>query len=198
MIVVGLTGSIGMGKSVLARQLRSLRIPVHESDKAVHRLMAKGGAGVKPVGKLFPESLKNGAIDRKILGQIVFNNPAARKKLEKILHPLVRMDSEAFLKKCRQKGRKLAVLDVPLLFETGQEKRFDHIICVTAPQFVQKQRVLLRPNMTEARLKAILKLQVPDAVKRRRSDTVIDTSKGYRSSLSAVKKVIARLKEEKK
>lgn len=193
MIVIGLTGSIGMGKSVLARQFRELGVPVHESDKCVHRLLAKGGAGVKPVAKLFPESLIKGAIDRKILGAIVFKNPAARKKLEKILHPLVRKDSDAFLKKHRQKGKKLAVLDVPLLFETKQEKRFDHIVCVTAPQFVQKSRVLSRPNMTESRLRSILKLQMPDAKKRRKSDTVIDTSKGYRSTKAAAKKLITSL-----
>jgi dephospho-CoA kinase len=193
MIVVGLTGSIGMGKSVLARQLKTLRIPVHESDRAVHKLLAKGGAGVKPVAKAFPESLKNGAIDRKILGRIVFKNASARKKLEKILHPLVRKDSDAFLKKCRQNGRKLAVLDVPLLFETKQEARFDHIICVTAPQFVQKRRVLSRKNMTPKRLRAILALQTPDRVKRAKSDTVINTAHGYSHTRNELKKLIKRL-----
>jgi dephospho-CoA kinase len=150
------------------------------------------------VGKAFPQARKGKRIDRKILGSIVFNNPAARKKLEKILHPLVRKDSDKFLKLCRQKGRKLAVLDVPLLFETKQEKRFDHIICVTAPQFLQKQRVLSRPNMTESRLRAILKLQMPDAEKRRRADTVINTSLGYRATLVSVKKLLKRLRNKER
>lgn len=193
MIVVGLTGSIGMGKSVLARQLRSLKVPVHESDAAVHKLLGPGGAAVTAVGKAFPKSRKGRRIDRKILGEIVFEDPAARKKLEKILHPLVRRESNAFLKKCRQKGRKLAVLDIPLLFETHQESRFDHIICVTAPQFVQKRRVLSRKGMTPARLRAILKLQMSDAQKRKRADTVINTAHGYRSSLADVKRLLKRL-----
>jgi dephospho-CoA kinase len=193
MIVVGLTGSIGMGKSVLARQLRSLRIPVHASDDAVHRLLARGGAGVKPVARAFPAALKGGAIDRKILGEIVFADPAARRKLEKILHPLVRRASNEFIRAQRKLGRKMVVLDIPLLFETGQEGRFDHIICVTAPQFVQKRRVLSRKNMTPKRLRAILALQTPDRVKRAKSDTVINTAHGYSHTRNELKKLIKRL-----
>lgn len=196
MIVVGLTGSIGMGKSVLAAQLRALNIPVHASDEAVHALLGPGGAGVKPVGKAFPEALKGGVIDRRILGSIVFADESARRKLEKILHPLVRRSSEAFLRAQRHKGRKIAVLDIPLLFETRQEGRFDHIICVTAPQFVQSRRVLSRQDMTEARLRSILKLQMPDAIKRRRADSVINTAHGYRGSLGSVKKVLKTLREK--
>ncbi len=195
MMVVGLTGSIGMGKSVLASQLRRLRIPVHASDEAVHRLLGRGGAAVARVAKRFPQALKNGAIDRKILGAVVFADPKARLALEKILHPMVRAASEKFLREQRKKGQKIAVLDIPLLFETGQEGRFDHIICVTAPQFVQTRRVLLRKNMTESRLRAILKLQMPDAVKRRRADTVINTAHGYHGSLKLVKKVLKDLRE---
>lgn len=198
MIVIGLTGSIGMGKSVLARQLRRLKIPVHASDEAVHKLLGPNGAAVEKVTKVFPEARKGNRIDRKILGQIVFKNDAARKKLEKILHPLVRQDSRQFLKEQRQKGRKLAVLDIPLLFETGQAGRFDHIICVTAPQFIQKRRVMLRPNMTQARLREILKLQMPDAKKRALADTVIDTSHGYRASLMAVKKLLKELRAKER
>jgi len=194
MIVVGLTGSIGMGKSALARQIRTLKIPVHESDAAVHKLLGRGGKAVRPVARRFPAALKDNAIDRKILGRIVFADPQARRDLEKILHPLVRADSKEFIKLNRHKGCKLAVLDIPLLFETQQMRRFDHIICVTAPQFVQKRRVLSRPNMTESRLRAILKLQIPDAIKRRRADTVINTGAGYQSSLAAVKKLLKRLR----
>ncbi len=193
MKVVGLTGSIGMGKSALARQIRTLKIPVHESDRAVHKLLGRGGKAVKPVAKRFPAAFKNNAIDRRILGRIVFADAQARRDLEKILHPLVRADSREFIKLNRLKGRKIAVLDIPLLFETRQMRRFDHIICVTAPQFVQKRRVLSRPDMTESRLRAILKLQIPDAIKRRRADTVINTGAGYQSSLTAVKKLLKRL-----
>lgn len=196
MIVVGLTGSIGMGKSALARQLRALKIPVHSSDEAVHKLLGEGGAAVAAVAKRFPSAKKGNAIDRKTLGALIFNNDAARKDLEKILHPLVRRSSERFLRQQRQKGRKLAVLDIPLLFETHQEHRFDHIICVTAPQFVQSRRVLSRPNMTEARLRSILKLQMRDAVKRRKADTVINTAHGYRGSLGSVKKILIALREK--
>jgi dephospho-CoA kinase len=196
MIVVGLTGSIGMGKSVLARQLRALKVPVHASDEAVHRLLGPGGKAVGLVGKRFPRTRQGNAIDRQVLGQIVFADRAARRDLEKILHPLVRQDSADFLKKCRHKGRKLAVLDIPLLFETHQQRRFDHIICVTAPQFVQKRRVLSRSGMTESRLHAILKLQMRDALKRWRADTVINTAHGYRGSLGAVKALVTTLRKE--
>ncbi|MBU6235337.1 MAG: dephospho-CoA kinase [Alphaproteobacteria bacterium] len=193
MIVVGLTGSIGMGKSVMARQFRRLRVPVHESDAAVHKLLRKGGAAVKAVAKAFPQTLVNGAIDRKKLGQIVFADDAARKKLEKILHPLVRADSSRFLKLCRAQGHKMAVLDIPLLFETHQEWRFDHILCVTAPHFVQKRRVLSRKGMTESRFQAVLALQLPDALKQRKSDTVVNTARGLRHSYAAAKKLKKRL-----
>lgn len=193
MIVIGLTGSIGMGKSVLARQFKSLGVPVHEADAAVHKLLGKGGAAVAKVGRAFPESRKGDAIDRRILGQIVFSDPLARQKLEKILHPLVRADSSEFLKLCRKKGYKIAVLDIPLLFETRQENRFDHIICVTAPQFVQKRRVLSRPNMTESRFRTVLKLQYPDALKRRRSDTVINTARGLRHTRQAAQRLVRKL-----
>jgi len=161
----------------------------------VHKLLGPDGAGVELVARAFPAAKKGNRIDRKILGEIVFENAAARRKLEKILHPLVRQASEAFLQGQRQKGRKLAVLDIPLLFETRQEGRFDHIICVTAPQFVQSRRVLSRPNMTEKRLRAILKLQMPDAIKRRKADSVVNTAHGYRGSLGSVKKILKQLRE---
>ena len=197
MIVVGLTGSIGMGKSVLARQIKTLGIPVHEADAAVHKLLGVGGAAVQKLGKIFPAALRNNAIDRKILGQIVFHDAHARKILEKILHPLVRRDSEDFLKMCRLKGFKIAVLDVPLLFETRQTQRFDYIICVTAPQFVQTRRVMSRSGMSLTRLRAVLKLQMPDAVKKRQADTVICTARGYSSSLRSVQKLMKILRDDR-
>ncbi len=194
MIVVGLTGSIGMGKSVLAGQIRALKIPVHEADAAVHRLLARGGRAVAKIAAHFPQAVKNGVVDRRVLGKIVFADAAARRLLENILHPLVRADSAEFLKICRTRRCKIAVLDIPLLFETRQMRRFDHIICVTAPQFVQKRRVLSRPDMTESRLRAILKLQMPDAVKRARAHTVINTGRGYQSTRATVKRLMKRLR----
>lgn len=196
MIVLGLTGSIGMGKSVLARQFRQLRIPVHEADAAVHRLLGPNGAAVAAVAKAFPATRARNAIDRKKLGVIVFADAAARKKLEKILHPLVRADSAKFLKLHRARRSKIAVLDIPLLFETCQTRRCDHILCVTAPQFVQKRRVLSRKGMTESRLAAVRKLQMADAVKRSRADTVINTAHGYGRTLAAARKLAKRLRRE--
>lgn len=193
MIVIGLTGSIGMGKSVLARQFRKLGVAVHESDKVVHKLLGPRGAAVEKVAKAFPAAFKKGVLDRKVLGGIVFKDPAARKKLEKILHPMVRASSLKFLNLCRTQGRKMAVLDIPLLFETGQARRFDHIVCVTAPQFVQTRRVLSRNNMTRKRLNAILELQLPDAVKQQRSDTVINTARGYRATMGDLRRLIEQL-----
>ncbi|MCB1538320.1 MAG: dephospho-CoA kinase [Rhodospirillales bacterium] len=197
MIVAGLTGSIGMGKSVLASQLRRLGVPVHASDEAVHRLLARGGAAVPAIRALWPKTVENGAVDRKKLGVVVFSDPAARQRLESILHPLVRRESERFLREQRRKGMKIAVLDIPLLYETGQAGRFDHVICVTAPHFVQKRRVLSRKNMTEDRFNTILKLQIPDAIKRARADSVINTAHGYRGSLGTLKKVLKALSAAK-
>lgn len=197
MKVVGLTGSIGMGKSALAKRLRKKNIPVHEADEAVHRLLGRGGAAVAAIKKRFPACVKAGAVDRAALGAVVFRDAHARRDLEKILHPLVRADSSRFLKLCRRKGRKIAVLDIPLLFETRQQKRCHHVICVTAPQFVQKRRVLSRQGMTESRLRAVLELQMPDAIKRRRADTVINTARGYGPVLMAATKTIRRLARAK-
>lgn len=194
MIVVGLTGSIGMGKSVTARQLRRMGVPVHEADAAVHRLLGPGGAGVAAVARRFPQALKKNRIDRKALGAIVFADPSARRDLEAILHPLVRAESEEFLKRCRARRCPLAVLDVPLLFETRQQGRFDHILCVTAPYFVQKRRVISRPGMDESRLKAVLAIQLPDARKRRAADTVINTARGYRATRACIRKTIKELR----
>lgn len=192
MKVIGLTGSIGMGKSVLAGQFKRLRVPVHESDAVVHALLGVGGLAVPAIARAFPTVVKNGIVDRKALGALVFNDPKKRRMLEGILHPLVRASSRAFLKGARRRGHKIAVLDIPLLFETRQEGRCHMIICVTAPYFVQTRRVLKRPHMTEDKLRRILKLQWPDAVKRRRATDVINTARGLRGSLAGAKRVIAR------
>ena len=178
MIILGLTGGIGMGKSTAAKILRGFGLPVHNSDDAVHALLKKGGKAVKLVAKLFPDAHKGGAIDRKIVGRAVFKDPRKLKKLEKILHPLVREAEGEFARRARAKKIPAIVLEIPLLFETGAERRCDATLCVTAPKAVQKARVMKRPNMTPARFKAILARQMPDDEKRKRADYVIRTDKG--------------------
>jgi dephospho-CoA kinase len=178
-LIIGLTGGIGMGKSTAAKIMQGFGLPVYNADKAVHDLLTKGGKAVKPVAKLFPEAFRRGAIDRKIIGQSVFHNPAKLKQLEKILHPMVQKIERVFIKQAQQQKATAVVLEIPLLFETGAEKRCDIVICVTAPRAVQKQRVMTRKHMNEARFKAILKLQMPDAEKRRKADYVVQTGRGY-------------------
>jgi dephospho-CoA kinase len=175
MLIVGLTGSIGMGKSTAASILKSFGLPVHNADQAVHALLEKGGKAVRPVAKIFPEAVKNNAIDRAVLGKMVFGKPAQLKKLEKILHPLVVNAERAFIKQAKRDGLAAVVLEIPLLFETGAEKRCDITICVSAPKAVQKARVLKRKGMTAARFKAILARQMPAAEKCRRADFVVGT-----------------------
>jgi dephospho-CoA kinase len=173
--IIGLTGGIGMGKSTAAAILREMGLPVYHADGAVHDLLAKGGKAVKPVARLFPETLRRGAIDRKRLGHIVFNHPGKLRKLEKILHPLVRQAEHEFLQKARQRKARAAILEIPLLFETGADKRCDYVICVAAPKAVQAKRVLHRPGMTAKKLKAIRARQWPDTKKRKHADFTVDT-----------------------
>jgi dephospho-CoA kinase len=194
MRILGLTGSIGMGKSTAASMLRALGLPVHDADAAVHALLTKGGKAVAAVERAFPGVVKDGAVDRKALGARVFGKPTELKKLESILHPLVRKAERAFLQQCRQKRHDVVVLDIPLLFETGGEKRCDGVVVVTAPQFLQSQRVMKRPGMTEARFRQILGSQMPDAEKRRRADWVVDTGLGRRPTLAALARIVRALK----
>ncbi len=178
MVILGLTGSIGMGKSTAAAMLRRRGIPVHDADAAVHRLMAAGGAAVERVGRAFPGVVRTGAVDRAALGKIVFSDQAALRKLEAILHPMVRAATGRFLAKAARARRRVVVLDIPLLFEGGNERRCDGVIVVSAPQFLQAQRVLRRPGMTPARFAAILAAQLPDREKRRRADAVVTSGLG--------------------
>jgi len=195
MRILGLTGSIGMGKSTAAAMLRALGLPVHDADAAVHRLLGTGGKAVAAVGAAFPGVVREGAVDRKALGTKVFGKPADLRRLEAILHPLVRQEERAFLQRCRQARRKVAVLDIPLLYETGGEKRCDGVVVVTAPQFLQTQRVLKRTNMSLARFKEILAAQMPDAQKRRRADWIVDTGLGRRPTLAALARIVRQLKQ---
>ena len=178
MIVLGLTGSIGMGKSTASAMLRRLGCAIHDADAAVHKLTGPGGAAVAAVEDAFPGSTKNGAVDRAALGPLVFGNPDALKRLEKILHPLVAADRDRFLNHCRLQNRPIAVLDVPLLFETGGDRHCDLTVVVTAPTLIQTQRVLARPGMTPQKLADIRARQMAEAEKRRRADVLVWTSLG--------------------
>ena len=180
MIIIGLTGSIGMGKSTVASLLSDMGYPVYNADKAVHALLRRGGKAVKPVAKLFPSAVKRGEVNRKILGPMVFNHPIKLKKLERILHPLIRHAEKEFLQKARKKKESAAILEIPLLFETNGHKRCDFTICVTAPKTVQMARVMQRPGMTKDKLKAIQARQMPDKRKRKLANYVINTG-GSRS-----------------
>jgi len=195
MIILGLTGSIGMGKSTAASLLRRLGIPVHDADAAVHRLQAKGGGAVAAIAAAFPDTVKDGKVDRQALGRIVFADKAALKRLEAILHPLVRREEQKFLARARGRRCRLAALDIPLLFETHGETRCDHVMVVSAPRRVQLARVLRRPGMTRERLAGIEARQLPDTVKRARADTIIDTGLGRRHSLQAIRRAVTLLRK---
>ncbi len=194
MIVVGLTGGVGMGKSTAAAMLRLMRVPVHDADATVHRLMAKRGAAVAAVAKAFPEAWRDDAIDRERLGRRVFGDGAALERLEHILHPLVRRDQLGFLRRQRAARRALAVLDIPLLYESGAARRCDAVIVVTAPAFLQRCRVLARPGMSEARLAAILARQVPDYVRRREADFVVPSGLGKAVTFRRLRRIVAALR----
>jgi dephospho-CoA kinase len=194
MIVLGLTGSVAMGKSTAAQSLRSFGLPVFDADAAVHRLLGPGGGGVGPVGQAFPECAGARAIDRARLGARVFGDPRALARLETILHPLVRAEQRRFLARWRARGAWLAVLDIPLLYETGGERFVDAVAVVSAPAFLQAQRALHRPGMTRPRLAAILARQLPDREKRRRADFVIPTGLERRRAVQAIAAIIDRLR----
>lgn len=194
MIILGLTGSIGMGKSTAAALLRRLGIPVHDADAAVHRLQARGGAAVPAIAAAFPGAVKEGKVDRQALGRIVFADKAALKRLEAILHPLVRREEQKFIAQARAHRRQLVALDIPLLFETHGEQRCDHVMVVSAPRRVQLGRVMRRPGMTRERLAGIEARQLPDRLKRARADTVIDTGLGRRHSLQAIRRAVTQLR----
>lgn len=191
MIVLGLTGSIGMGKSTTARMFREAGVPVHDSDETVHRLYA--GKAVPLIEERFPGVVHDSVVDREKLAKAVLGQPDALKDLERIVHPLVRADADAFLEHHRQAGARLALLDIPLLFETGGEDRVDRIVVVTAPAEVQRERVLARPGMTVEKFEAILSRQVPDVEKRRRADFLIDTGQGMDAARRRVAEIVDEL-----
>ena len=191
MIVLGLTGSIGMGKSTTAKLFAEAGVPVHDSDEAVHRLYA--GAAAPLVEKAFPGTAVAGVVDRVALSKRVVGDAEAIARLEKIVHPLVRADADRFVASARAAGAPLVVLDIPLLFETNGTSRVDRIAVVSAPAELQRERVLSRPGMTEEKFAAILARQAPDAEKRRRADFVIDTSEGVEAARRQVEAIIREL-----
>src|SRR3990167_8888282 len=190
MLILGLTGSIGMGKSTTAAMFEAEGVPVYASDAAVHALYAAGGAAVAPVEAAFPGVLTDGAIDRAKLSAKVVGNPEALAKLEAIVHPLVGADRIGFFQKAQAEGRDIVVLDVPLLFETGGEKSVHKVVVVSAPPEAQRARVLARPEMTPEKLEAILARQTPDAEKRARADFVIDTGQGVEHARQQVRDLL--------
>ncbi len=194
MLILGLTGSIGMGKTAAAVMLRRMGLPLHEADAAVHRLLAKGGGAVAEVEAAFPGVAVDGAVDRRRLAERVFEDPAALARLETILHPVVRRAAREFLKQQARNRRWLAVLDIPLLFETAGGALCDAVIVVSAPRFVQKARVLGRPDMTRARFRAIRAKQMSDLEKRRRADFVVNTGLTKFETLRQLRAIVTLLR----
>ncbi len=196
MKILGLTGSIGMGKSTVAQMFAEEGAAVWDADAAVHRLYAKGGAAVAPISETFPEAVRDDAVDRDALSKLVLGAPERLKALEAIVHPLVAMDRFRFVEEARENGAKLVVLDIPLLFETGARPFFETVAVVSAPPDVQRARVLARPGMTEEKFAAILAKQVPDAEKRRQADVVIDTGVSLEETRKAVRALVRRLLQD--
>jgi dephospho-CoA kinase len=189
--VLGLTGSIGMGKSATAALFRRLGIPVYDADAAVHALYA--GAAAPLVEEAFPGTTRDGRVDRARLAAAVLGSPERLRTLEGIVHPLVRAEETAFLQRATLAGAALAVLDIPLLFETGGQARCDAVVVVTAPPQVQRERVLARPGMTEAKFEAIRAQQKPDAEKRGQAHFLVDTGRGFPSAQAQVRSIVAAL-----
>jgi dephospho-CoA kinase len=190
-IILGLTGSIGMGKSTTANMFRAEQIPVHDADQTVHQLYTN--EAVIPLRKLFPTAIVNGIVDRKELGRIVLADRIKMRQLEKVVHPMVREKEMLFLQNARDDGAFLVVLDIPLLYETGGENRVDAVVVVSASFDEQRKRVLARGGMTEEKFKSILKNQLPDEEKIKRADFVIDTELGMESARAQVREIIRQL-----
>lgn len=190
MILLGLTGSIGMGKSTTSRMFADEGALVWDADAAVHRLYARGGAAVEPLGEAFPGVVVDGAVDRTRLAEVLGRDETAFKRLEAIVHPLAAQDRAADLAAARARGVRLAVLDIPLLFETGGDAFVDAVVVVTADPEVQAARVLDRPGMTRDRFEAILARQMPDAEKRRCADFLVDTGRGLDAARDQVRQIV--------
>ena len=194
MRIIGLTGGIGMGKSTAARAFRRARIPVFDADAAVHALQAPGGTALPAIGAAFPGTVQGGALNRARLREAVVGNEPAMQRLEAILHPLVRRMEQAFIARARRTRAPAAVLDIPLLLETGGENRVDTVVVVSAPRAVQVARVRRRRGMTDAQVAAIIARQMPDSQKRRRADLVIRTGLSRHAALRPLRRLIRELR----
>jgi dephospho-CoA kinase len=195
MILIGLTGSIGMGKSTTAAMFREAGVPVYDADAAVHDLYDTGGAAVGPVGDAFPGVVRDGKVDREALREAVLGKPDELKRLNAIVHPLVGRDRVGFFAQAQAGGADMVVLDIPLLFETGGHANVDAIVVASAPADMQRERVLARPGMTPERLDAILAQQLADAEKRARAHFVVDTSRGLEPARQQVAEIIATVRD---
>lgn len=198
MIVAALTGSIAMGKSETAKLFASRDIPVFDSDAAVHALYAKGGAAIEPLRQIIPDCISEDAVDRNALSAAIMRDSTLLKRVEQIVHPLVRAMQDRFLAQAKSNGRGLVILDIPLLFETGRDREVDSIIVVSTSPAIQRQRALQRPGMTAEKLDFILSRQVSDDEKRRRADHIIDTSKSLEDAARQVDDVITALMQRGK
>jgi dephospho-CoA kinase len=188
MIVLGLTGSIGMGKSTTAKLFAEAGVPVYDADAAVHTLYE--GEAAPAIEAAFPGTTANGKVDRNKLSARVVHDPVAMRRLEEIVHPMVGAARQKFLQAAERSGASVAVIDVPLLFETGGEKRVDAVVVVTTTAEIQRDRILARPNMTDEKLDAILARQMPDAEKRRRANFVVDTSHGLEPVRARIRDIL--------
>ena len=190
--LIGLTGSIGMGKSQTASLFAQAGVPVYDADAAIQKLYARGGAGVDAVGQAFPGAVKGGAVDRAALSQMVLGNAAALAKLEALVHPLMRAERDAFI----AQHSEIVLLDIPLLFETGGQKEVDAIVVASTDADTQRQRVLARPSMTEEKFAALHARQIPDAQKRAQADYVVETGQGLDHARDQVKIILADIREK--
>ena len=195
MFILGLTGSVGMGKSVTAKFFAEEGVPVHDADAAVHRLYE--GEAVTLIEAAFPGTTLDGKVDRVKLGNRVLGDPAALLALERIVHPLVRREEERFLAEAEKAGASVAVLDIPLLFETGAEKRCAAVVVVSAPAEVQRERVMARPGMTAEKFASILAKQMPDSEKRAKADFIVDSSRGLEAAQQQVRDILASIRKKR-
>lgn len=196
--LLGLTGSIGMGKTETAKMFARLGVPVYDADAAVHALYENGGAAVEPIGEAFPGCVKDGRVDRGALMAGILGNAEAFARLEKIVHPLVAAKQQDFIECAAAGGAGLVVLDIPLLFETGAQNRMDAVVVVSAPEEIQRQRVLAREGMTPDKLDHILSRQVPDSEKRAKADFVVDTGRGLDHAYAQVRKIVEEIRAGQK
>ena len=194
MKVLGLTGGMGMGKSTVATLLRTAGLPVFDADAVVHHLQAPGGAALPPIARLAPDAVKDGHLDRAALRQAVLAHPALLKKLEAIMHPLVRQARTRFLRRYRRQGAAWVVLDIPLLFETGGERLCNRVAVVSVPPWVQRRRVALRRNMSHTQARRLIACQMPDARRVQKADTVLRTGLSLKETERQVRRLLGSLR----